>query len=430
MADVTLRRSRVSGEVRLPPSKSAANRALLAAALSKTPCTVSPIDRSADMEAMLRGVEALGAKAIFENGAVRFAPGARPDAPITVDCGESGSALRFLIPVFAALGAEATFIGRGRLPERPIGLYAELLPAHGAKVETAGGLPLTVSGKLESGVFSLPGNISSQFITGLLFALPLLPGDSEIRLTTALESKGYVDLTRGILAEFGVQVTETETGWLVLGNQNYAAEGLDVEGDWSQASFFLSLAALTGGPVRLLGLRPDSAQGDKRCVELWRKFGLDIVEKDGVYIAENRRIAEPFRGLSGLRIDASQIPDMVPALSVTAAFARGETVIYNAARLRIKESDRLAAMESALSAIGAQVKAAPDGLVILGRETLPGGRAEGRNDHRVVMALAAAGCASEEGVTVTDAESIRKSYPGFFRELHRMGGDLDGVELG
>ncbi len=427
MADVTYRAARIAGSVQIPPSKSAAHRALLCAALCTAPCTVSPVDTSADMYATLSGIRALGVSVAFTDGVVRTAPGVRP-ARAVVDCNESGSTLRFLIPVFAALGIEAAFIGRGRLPERPIGVYTDLLPRHGVQVETAGGLPLKMQGRLRSGEYRVPGNISSQFITGLLFALPLLHGDSTIVLTTPLESKGYIDLTIEALGSFGIDVQETEDGWLVPGGQTYSAPSHTVEGDWSQAAFFLSAAAVSGGPVTLRGLNPTSVQGDRECIGLWRRFGLQITEEDGVYTAENPRAGEPFRGLRGIRIDARQIPDMVPALAVTAAFARGETVIYNAARLRIKESDRLAAMEAALSAIGADVRGTADGLVICGKPHLLGGRAAGYNDHRVVMALAAAGC--DCPVTVTDAESIQKSYPGFFRDFRAIGGNADVVNLG
>lgn len=427
MAEVTYRPAKIAGSVQIPPSKSAAHRALISAALCETPCTVSPIDTSADMHATLNGIRAMGKNAEFADGIVHIEPG-EPEAAPTVDCGESGSTLRFLIPIFAALGITATFVGHGRLPERPIGVYTELLPQHGVQVETAGGLPLKISGKLKSGDFCLPGNISSQFITGLLFALPLLEGDSTITLTTELESKGYIDLTVQVLGGFGIEIFETATGWAVPGGQKYKAEKCTVEGDWSQAAFFLSMAAVGGGPVELHGLSMDSLQGDKTCVELWRKFGLTITEKNGVLTAENPNVSEPFRGLKGISIDAAQIPDMVPALSVTAAFAEGETVIYNAARLRIKESDRLSAMEEALNSLGAEVIAKPDGLVIRGKEHLAGGRADGRNDHRIVMALAAAGC--DCTVTVTDAQSIRKSYPGFYRDLTAIGGIPDVIDMG
>ena len=427
MAEVTYRPEKIAGRVQIPPSKSAAHRALLCAALCGEGCTVSPIDASADMLATLSGIRAMGKTVAFADGAVRIEPG-KAVREAVVDCGESGSTLRFLIPVFAALGITATFIGHGRLPERPIGVYTDLLPQHGVSVETAGGLPLTVSGKLASGDFRLPGNVSSQFITGLLFALPLLGGDSTVTLTTGLESKGYIDLTIGVLRQFGIEISETETGWAVPGGQKYKAASCTVEGDWSQAAFFLSLAAVGGGPVELHGLRMDSLQGDKACVELWRQFRLNITEYNGVLTAENPNVNEPFRGLEGIAVDAAQIPDMVPALAVTAAFAKGETVIYNAARLRIKESDRLSAMEEALRALGADITAKPDGLIIRGRAHLTGGRAQGVNDHRIVMALSAAGC--DCTVTVTDAESIRKSYPGFFRDLTAIGGAPDVIDMG
>lgn len=427
MAEITYRPAQIQGNVQIPPSKSAAHRALLCAALCETPCTVLPVDQSADMEATLTGIRALGKQVNFSEGTVRIQPG-NPVKEAVVDCGESGSTLRFLIPVFAALGILTTFTGHGRLPERPIGVYTELLPEHGVCVETQGGLPLRIRGKLTNGDFSLPGNISSQFITGLLMALPLLAGDSTITLTTPLESKGYIDLTIEILQKFGVRIVETESGWMVPGNQKYKAESCTVEGDWSQAAFFLSAASIGGGPIRLSGLFAASKQGDKACVALWKQFGLQIKEENGVLIAENPCVHQPFRGLKGISIDAAQIPDMVPALAVTAAFAQGETRIYNAERLRIKESDRLSAMEEALCALGAEIRALPDGLVIHGKNHLIGGKAQGRNDHRVVMALAAAGC--DCPVTVTDAESIRKSYPGFFRDFAAIGGVLDGIDMG
>lgn len=427
MAIVNYGVCRPSGTVLLPPSKSAAHRALLCAGLAAGESHVAHIDKSADMEATLRGLRALGCAVLENGGGVTLSRGAAPESAV-LDCGESGSTLRFLIPIAAALGFTATFTGRGRLPERPIGLYRELLPLHGVSVETAGGLPLTVSGQLQSGVFLLPGNVSSQFITGLMLALPLLSGDSEIRLTTPLESAGYVDLTRLVLRDFGIHIEETPSGWRVPGGQRYTPCAYAVEGDWSQAAFFLSAAAVGGGPVRLSGLLTDSAQGDRACVALWRGFGLQIREENGEFIAENPQADAEFHGLSAQRIDASQIPDMVPALAVTAAFARGETEIFGAARLRIKESDRLSAMEAALSAVGADITATADGLIIRGKPHLSGGTAEGRNDHRVVMAIAAvsADCA----VSVTDGESIQKSYPGFFRDFNRIGGRANGIDLG
>ena len=427
MAAVTYSPSNIAGRVHIPPSKSAAHRALLCAALCEDACAVSPIDSSADMLATLNGIRAMGRTVDFSDGTVRTGCGEKTEE-VTVDCGESGSTLRFLIPIFAAMGISATFIGHGRLPERPIGIYTELLPQHGAAVETAGGLPFTVRGRLQSGEYRLPGNVSSQFITGLLFALPLLSGDSSVTLTTTPESEGYIDLTVKVLHDFGVDVQRTETGWFVPGNQKYRARRYTVEGDWSQAAFYLSLAAVSGGPIELCGLSASSVQGDKACAALWERFGLMISEESGVLKAYNPNVGKPFRGLRGISVDASQIPDLVPALAATAAFAEGETVIYNAARLRIKESDRLNAMEKALCAFGADVVSKPDGLVIRGKEHLCGGKADGQNDHRIVMALSAVGC--DCTVTVTDAESINKSYPGFFRDLRAIGGAADVIDMG
>ena len=429
MAEVTYQNKFQGGRVLLPPSKSAAHRAMLCAALSRGRCTLSRMGRSQDIDATARALEALGGRAILDEAAGTLSVegqgiGSTPGGAI--DCGESGSTLRFLIPVAAALGGEWTFTGGGRLPQRPLDVYRELLPAHGVTYRDPGGayLPLTISGQLTPGEYRLPGNISSQFITGLLYALPLLPGDSEIILTTPLESEGYVNLTIQALARFGVSVAQTGNGWQIPGGQAYRPQDLAVEGDWSQAAFFLGMAALAPGGerVELLGLSRDSLQGDKACVALFQNFGLALNWEGERLLAWNPRFREPFHGLRGQVVDAAQIPDMVPALAVCAALSRGETRIVNARRLRLKESDRLAAMEAALTALGGDVRATEDGLAIRGVEALAGGRAQGVNDHRVVMALAAAALGSRGPVTVTDAWSIRKSYPCFFTDFEKLGG--------
>lgn len=427
------------GDVTVPPSKSAAHRALLCAALSGGKSVVSPIDPSDDMAATLGAVRALGCAAQYDEKArAAFLDGSQlgRGSGGEIDCLESGSTLRFLIPLAAALGGTWRFTGRGRLPQRPLGVYEKLLPEHGVSFRPpkAGGaqLPLEISGKLLPGIFSLPGNISSQFVTGLLFALPLLEGDSEIVLTSPLESEGYVNLTLSILEDFGVTAQKTERGWRVPGGQRYAARDYTVEGDWSQAAFFLSMAALDprGQEIRLHGLDPRSIQGDRACVERFQEFGLRTEWRDGVLALWNPRAFEPFGGLRGCVIDASQIPDMVPSLSVCAALCRGETRIIRAERLRLKESDRLAAMEAAIQSLGGQAQAVEDGLVIQGVRALRGGTAEGQNDHRVVMALAAGALRSRGEVRVTDETSIRKTYPSFFEDFSRLGGSARVVDLG
>lgn len=336
-----------------------------------------------------------------------------------LDCGESGSTLRFLIPVAAAGNVNAEFIGHGRLPERPIGIYLDCLPKNGVQCETKGGLPLKTSGQLKSGTFEIPGNISSQFITGLLLALPMLDGDSEIILTSPVESVGYINMTIDIMKSFGVEIQAVKTGYKIKGNQKYTARNFTVEGDWSQAAFFMSAAAL-GNTITIDNLNLNSYQGDKACMDLFAQFGADIKNENGnITISPN--------ALKGIEIDATNIPDLVPILAVTAAFAEGKTTITGAARLRIKESDRLKAITDGLSRLGADITELPDGLIINGVEGLSGGEAEGYNDHRIVMAMAVAAIKADSDVIISDMESINKSYPTFFEDYKKLGGSANVI---
>lgn len=412
MSKVRILPSSLRGSVTVPVSKSAAHRALICAAL-------------AGQKDVLPPGEALGDDLLATRDALArlLAPG---EGPVALDCRESGSTLRFLIPLAAALGVPAVFAGRGRLPERPLGVYAACLPEHGVRLSSAGGLPLTVTGRLRPGRFSLPGNVSSQFVTGLLLALPLLPGDSAIELTSPLESAPYVEMTLRTMRAFGVAAEPAKEGWNVPGNQIYRpAPGFRVERDWSQAAFFLAAAAL-GGRVELPGLDADSCQGDRAAETLFRELGAKIVWNGGVICAKP---GPPPDGPSALLLDAAQIPDLVPALAAAAAGTPGQCVsIRNAARLRLKESDRLAAMADGLNALGADVREMPDGLEIRGVRRLRGGEADGRGDHRVVMALAVAALRADGETVVTDAQSVRKSYPDFFKDYNRLGGKA--YELG
>lgn len=423
MATAVITPSPIAGALAPPPSKSAAHRFLLAAALGARQgqrADVRGVQLSADMEATLRAAAGLGVDARIEGGAVRFVPSPRREAPVTVDCGESGSTLRFLIPVYAALGIPATFTGDGRLPERPLGVYADLLPAHGVRWKSAGGLPLAISGRLSGGEFALPGDISSQFITGLLFALPLCREDSRIRLTTPLESAGYVDMTLQVLRQAGIRVEPLEDGWFIPGSQTYQPLDTAVESDWSQAAFLLAAGAL-GGEVTLTGLNPASAQGDREALSLFRRFGAAVEEAPG-------RIVCRKAPLHGIDIDAAQIPDLVPVLAVTAALADRVTHITGAARLRLKESDRLAAVADGIRRLGGRVEEGPDFLTITGVPRLTGGRAEGYNDHRIVMALSMAALGCEAPVTVTDAQSVAKSWPAFFEDYRAIGGTAHVID--
>ncbi len=403
MSRAVIESSALFGTLGAVPSKSAAHRMAICAFLSGE-SEVRGLGKSEDIEATLGALEAISA------------------GKDVINCGESGSTLRFLIPVAAALGKAVTFTGRGRLPERPIGEYLRLLPEHGVKCESKGGLPLKISGRLTSGRYEIEGNISSQYITGLLLALPLLDGDSEIVLVSPLQSKPYVEMTLGVMRLFGVDAEEGENGYFIKGNQKYNKTSCTVEGDWSQAAFFLAAGAL-GGNIFIENLDTESYQGDKAIYELLRQFGADITINGQVLSCNHNK-------LHGIEIDAENIPDLVPILAVVASLAEGTTTITGAARLRIKESDRLHAITEGLNKLGADITELPDGLKINGVKSLHGGAVQGYNDHRIVMALSVAATRATEPVIITDAESINKSYPSFFEDYNNLGGNANVINMG
>ena len=399
MSIVKIENSILRGSVTVPASKSAAHRAMICTFLAGGG-SVKPITDSKDMQATAQAIETL------KNGGE------------ICDCIESGSTLRFMIPVAAALGKTVTFVGEGKLPQRPIGDYLRLLPEHGVNCKSDGGLPLKISGQLTSGRFELAGDVSSQYITGLLLALPVLDGDSEIVLTTSLQSKPYVDMTVDVLARYGVEIKETENGYFIRGNQTFKVQDFTVEGDWSQAAFFLAAGAI-GGDVTVCGLDVNSTQGDKKIVNVLKRFGAMItVNESGVHAEKS--------ALCGIELDATDIPDMVPTVAVLAAFASGKTVITGAERLRYKESDRIDSVVTNLKKMGVEVTETPDGMIIKGG-IVQGADLDGYNDHRIVMAFAVAALFADGTTTITDCESINKSYPDFFEDYNRLGGRADVI---
>ncbi|MFR8531182.1 MAG: 3-phosphoshikimate 1-carboxyvinyltransferase [Anaeromassilibacillus sp.] len=421
MSKVIVHPSTLQGTVSVPCSKSAAHRAILCAALAQGESILSPIAVSNDIHVTAQAAQALGANILEEQRTWRVTGGNAPQSPTEIDCGESGSTLRFLIPICAALGMEATFTGHGRLPERPIGVYLDVLPAHGVSCHTEGGLPLSINGTLKQGEFILPGNISSQFITGLLLACPLWRGKHDPPLLPA-GKRCLCGHDPG--GDAGLRRNRRTIGQRLAYSGRAALPGapFSVEGDWSQAAFFLAAGAL-GGTLSIGGLKRESTQGDRAAESLFAAFGAECAWKGETLCIKSNN-------LYGMEIDAAQIPDLVPILAATAALAKGRTRIYNAARLRIKESDRLAAMADGLNRLGAQVQETPDGLLIDGVELLHGGEVDGYNDHRVVMALSIAALRADGPVTISDAESIRKSYPAFFEDYNRLGGKADVINMG
>lgn len=420
MSKVRVLPSVFNGEVTLPPSKSDVHRAILCASLARGKSVISPVDMSQDILATIDCAKALGAD-ITIDGSTVYVDGTNlfGSKAAELNCRESGSTLRFFIPVAAAGGVAATFTGKGRLPQRPIGIYLDCLPKFGVKCTTEGGLPLDISGRLQSGCFEVPGNVSSQFITGLLLALPLTGKDCTIAVTSPLQSVGYINMTIRTMGVFGVKVEATENGYFIKGGQSYKPCRYTCEGDWSQAAFFMAAGAL-GGRLTLKGLRTDSIQGDMQCLEIFKEFGADItVTPNGITVTGG--------DLKGISIDATQIPDLVPILAVTAAFAKGSTNIYGAERLRIKESDRLNAISTCLNKVGARVTEKPDGLIIEGVKSAAGGSVEGYNDHRIVMSMAICAEKSTAPIEISDKESINKSYPSFFEDYKKVKGKVEEI---
>ncbi len=404
----------LKGTIAAVPSKSESHRAILCALLSKGKCVLSPIDLSDDIKATLGAAQALGASYTYENGVLTLdASLALQTKTAKIDCCESGSTLRFMLAIAAGLGIETEFTGKGRLPQRPITCFYDLFGTHGAAL-SADHLPLRTTGRLTGGEYRIRGDISSQFITGLLFVLPVLKDDSRIILTTPLESKGYVDMTIRVLNRFGILIETLPDGYSIKGGQTYRPTDYQIEGDWSQAAFFLSAAAL-GGEITLTGLKSDSAQGDREIFDIMRRFGAQITETASGVTCKAA-------ALRGITVDASQIPDLVPAIAVTAAMAKGQTVIHGAERLRIKESDRIQSVCAGLQRLGCDVVEKPDGMVITG-SPLHTGIIDCENDHRIAMAFTMLLSAAQGGF-LSGYRCINKSYPLFFEDVKRLGGNL------
>ena len=411
--DLQIIPKKLSGAVTPPPSKSQAHRLLIAAALSGGVSVLHGLAESQDIQATRRCLSALGAgMEDLPDGALRvhgLGHGIVMAPPYALlDCGESGSTLRFLIPVALLVQGGAPFTGRGRLMERPLKPYEDLFREKGVAWKLEDHI-LTVNGgrgydalALDSGAYRLPGNVSSQFFTGLLFTLPLLNGDSTLMSTTPLESRDYLEMTRQALAAAGVTTRWADENTLcVPGGQVYQPFTATVEADWSQAGFWYA-ADFLDSQVEIRGLDPDSAQGDKVVSELYWK------------------LARP----GDAEIDVSGCPDLLPPLAVMAAVRSGTTRFTNAARLRMKESDRLSTITAALTALGAEVHEEPDRLIIVGKPSLPGGTVDSANDHRIAMmaAIAATGCTGP--VTIRGAECVQKSYPDFWEVYRSLGGDI------
>ncbi len=424
MKNLTIKPSRLSGTVHIPPSKSMAHRAVICAVLSEGESRIDNVELSEDIIATCRAAEALGGDMDILESRI---PGRkmlviRGKGTVTIKrrlihCGESGTTARFIIPVSRLTDGEVEITGEGKLTERPFGVFYEIFDSQGIRYQTqTGKLPLTLNGALKPGNFRIRGDVSSQFISGLLLALPLLTGDSVITLTTPLESAGYIDMTLQMQKRFGIHIdfNREENKIHVPGWQKYLPQHYQVEGDWSQAAFWLAAGVLSG-PVAIDGLNPDSLQGDKVIETFLRQMGASLSWKDNLLFAKESR-------LKGIRMDVSQCPDLVPVLAVLGSIAEGDTEIFNAARLRIKECDRLKAITTELKALSAKITEKEDSLSIKGKKKLVGGRVYGWNDHRIVMAAAIAASVCDKNTTIEGCQAVNKSYPSFWEHYQGLGG--------
>lgn len=401
------------GTVRAIPSKSDAHRALICAALADDKTLYFHLAKrltgAGAAEDLLATVQCLDALLSDRQ-------------PVYLDCRESGSTLRFLLPVAAAVAERTQLTGTGRLPFRPLGELRTQMERHGVRF-SAEQLPFEIAGRLTGGTYTLPGNISSQYVTGLLLALPLLPDDSQLTLTTPLESAAYVEMTLKTLQAFGIRIQSTKDGFLIPGRQHYhAPDALEPEGDWSNAAFFLT-AGMLGSGVELFGLSPNSVQADRAILSCLMGFGAEVNASDrGICVASNPSVKK-----KPCRIDVSPFPDLFPILAIAACAVEGETSLVKAARLRLKESDRIASTAAMINALGGHVTEAPDALTIHGTGRLNGGTVSGMGDHRIVMAAAIASMLCSSPVQILGAEAVQKSYPLFFEDFQQLGGNVHVV---
>ena len=423
MKNIEIKPSTLRGQITIPPSKSMSHRAIICASLSQGVSRIENIILSDDILATLEAMKSFGVgvsiSELDANGICNLTIIGREKLQLIndeIDCKESGSTLRFLIPMAGLFNRRGTYVGRGKLVERPLDTYYEIFKEEGIfYANNKGKLPLSIEGQLKAASFRMKGNISSQFITGLLFVLPLLEGDSKIIITTDLESKGYVDLTIDMLKRFSIEVENKDyREFYIKGNQKYRAINYTVEGDFSQAAFFI-VAGLLGGEIDCKGLNMDSLQGDKVILDIVRNMGGDI-------FIDNNSIKTKQSNTRAMTIDVAQCPDLVPILAVLGALSQGTTEIINAGRLRIKESDRLKAISTELRKLGAYIKELDNGLEIEGKEELTGGVVSSWNDHRIAMALAIASIKCKSPIKIENSGAVEKSYPNFWEDFAKIGG--------
>ena len=419
MTKITITPKTLQGTIAVPPSKSLAHRAIICAALAPGMSRISGIDYSEDIEATIEGMKALGAiikqegDTLIIDGSITLGLGR-----VEIDAHESGSTLRFLMPLSLVNFSRVHFVGKGKLGQRPLDVYYDIFDKQKIAYlrKDSERLDVILDGQLHSDIFEVPGNVSSQFISGLLFTLPLLKGDSLIKITTPLESKGYIDLTLDMLEKFGIKIINHDyQAFQIRGNQNYTPCDYNVEADFSQAAFYL-VADLLGSDITLTNLNMHSSQGDRAILDIMEQMGGEIVETSaGIKVVCDK--------IKPATIDASQCPDLMPVVSVACGLAEGTSHIINAGRLRIKECDRLTASVELLKATGIDAVEEEDSMTITGSTSYNKAEVTSSNDHRMCMAEAILSTRANGPITIDDKDCVKKSYPGFFEDFKSLGGE-------
>lgn len=415
--NIKINSAKIAGEIEAISSKSYAHRALICAALADKTSQIVCNTISDDITATVSCLNSLGANIIYENKVFKVTPIKFENDLKKLDCGESGSTLRFLIPIICAFGFQAQITMHGRLPNRPLSPLKEILEENGCKLLKKDNI-LYISGKLKPNTYEIDGSVSSQFISGLLFAATILKSKLKIVVKGKFESKSYVDLTLNVLEKFGVTYIENDNTY-ELKNNCYKPANANVEGDWSNAAFWLCAGGLLEKGLKVRGLNLNSVQGDKKIIDLLEKFGADVKVSDNEIFVKKSN-------LKGIVIDASNIPDLVPILCVFACCCDGETVITNASRLRIKESDRIKTTIEMINNLGGNAKETTDGIVVKNSE-LTGGKVNSYNDHRIAMSAAVASILCKNEVIIEDAGAVNKSYPEFFEDFKKLGLNFEEV---
>lgn len=411
--DIRITPSKLNGTVSVPSSKSITHRMLICAGLADGISVIRNISFSKDIHATINAMKALGAEFEINGSSVTVTGIGRKSAEnAVIDCCESGSTLRFMIPVAAVLGTAAEFRGQGRLPQRPITPYIREMSDKGITFNYDNTMPFSISGKLKGGKYCLEGDISSQFITGMLLALPLAENDSEIIMTSPLQSKPYADMTVRCLENFGIEINETDNGYYIKGNQHYKPYNTAVEGDYSQAAFFFVADAI-GNNVKISNLADESIQGDKKIVEIISALCYNNSGNEkSVY-----------------SVDAENIPDLVPVLAVLCSLSGKTSEITGIQRLKIKESDRIISTADMINSLGGKAIPSDDSLLIKPVESFIGGTVDSCGDHRIVMSAAIAATRARGDVVILNADAVEKSYPDFFSDFNNIGGKANVINV-